>query len=224
VLQEVALPGTGADPARFLDAAVRFANERCWGTLSCSLMVRAQSPARCARAQHSDPEGSAWGARVLWLGVGNHALGPGCELQQYGAGCSAASNAGRLSCSRPGAGRHAAGRAPWSLKEPRKDAGRGRARAQVSPDVLEQHAGAVDAAVAGLRYGSVNVNVASMLGFCVPRLTWGAFPGNPVQARPRLHMLMLTSTSMLSFCVPRLTWGASPGQPCAGVAAAAPVL
>ena len=55
---------------------------------------------------------------------------------------------------------------------------------QVSPDVMEEHAGAVDAAVAALRYGSVNINVASMLGFCVPRLTWGAFPGNPVQARP----------------------------------------
>lgn len=56
--------------------------------------------------------------------------------------------------------------------------------AQVSPDVMEEHASAVDAAVAALRYGSVNINVASMLGFCVPRLTWGAFPGNPITARP----------------------------------------
>ena len=39
VLQEVALPGTGADPEKFLDAAVVYANDRCWGTLSCSLMV-----------------------------------------------------------------------------------------------------------------------------------------------------------------------------------------
>ncbi|KAK9835218.1 hypothetical protein WJX81_006473 [Elliptochloris bilobata] len=89
VLQEVALPGTGADPERFMEAAVKFANERCWGTLSCSIMV--------------------------------------------------------------------------------------------SPDVMQEHADAVDAAVAALRYGSVNVNVASMLGFCIPRLTWGAFPGNPIQ-------------------------------------------
>ena len=41
VLQEVALPGTGGDPEAFLGAAVRFANERCWGTLSCCLMVGA---------------------------------------------------------------------------------------------------------------------------------------------------------------------------------------
>lgn len=39
VLQEVALPGTGADPARFMEAAVKFANERCWGSLSCSMMA-----------------------------------------------------------------------------------------------------------------------------------------------------------------------------------------
>lgn len=40
VLQEVALPGTQGDPDAFLEAAVKFANEECWGTLSCSLMVR----------------------------------------------------------------------------------------------------------------------------------------------------------------------------------------
>ncbi len=49
---------------------------------------------------------------------------------------------------------------------------------------MAEHAGAVDAAVAALRYGSINVNVATMLGFCVPRLTWGAFPGNPLEACP----------------------------------------
>ena len=40
VLQEVALPGTYGDPEAFLEAAVRFANEDCWGTLSCALMVQ----------------------------------------------------------------------------------------------------------------------------------------------------------------------------------------
>ena len=40
VLQEVALPGTYGDPDAFLEAAVRFANEDCWGTLSCAMMVR----------------------------------------------------------------------------------------------------------------------------------------------------------------------------------------
>ncbi len=39
VLQEVALPGTQGDPEAFLEAAVKFANEECWGTLSCALMV-----------------------------------------------------------------------------------------------------------------------------------------------------------------------------------------
>ena len=43
VLQEVALPGTYADPEAFLEAAVRFANEECWGTLSCAIMVRSRS-------------------------------------------------------------------------------------------------------------------------------------------------------------------------------------
>ncbi|KAK9814745.1 hypothetical protein WJX72_010772 [[Myrmecia] bisecta] len=40
-LQEVCLPGTGADPAAFLEKAVAFANDKCWGTLSCSLLVPA---------------------------------------------------------------------------------------------------------------------------------------------------------------------------------------
>ena len=72
--------------------------------------------------------------------------------------------------------------------------GEERRAVQVSPDVVEEHAGAVDAAVAALRYGSVNINVASMLGFCIPRITWGAFPGNPVQARPRLRSTLVGST------------------------------
>ncbi|BDA42382.1 hypothetical protein COCOBI_03-2690 [Coccomyxa sp. Obi] len=89
VLQEVALPGTGADPETFLDAAVAYANDRCWGSLSCSLMV--------------------------------------------------------------------------------------------PPDVSAAHADAVDRAVAALRYGSININVVTILGFCVSKLTWGAYPGNTPQ-------------------------------------------
>ena len=53
---------------------------------------------------------------------------------------------------------------------------------QVPPSVSTHHADAVDKAVAALRYGSVNINVVTMLGFCVPKLTWGAFPGNTPQA------------------------------------------
>jgi hypothetical protein len=57
------------------------------------------------------------------------------------------------------------------------------ARVQVPPDVSAAHADAVESAVAALRYGSININVATMLGFCVPKLTWGAFPGNTPQVR-----------------------------------------
>ena len=52
VLQEVALPGTYGDPEAFLDAAVKFANEECWGTLSCSLMVCSSSPSQAKRQHH----------------------------------------------------------------------------------------------------------------------------------------------------------------------------
>jgi hypothetical protein len=58
--------------------------------------------------------------------------------------------------------------------------------AQVPPEVSTQHADAVDRAVAALRYGSVNINVVTMLGFCVPKLTWGAYPGNSAQVRGQL--------------------------------------
>lgn len=56
---------------------------------------------------------------------------------------------------------------------------------QVPPDVSTQHAKAVDRAVAALRYGSININVVTMLGFCVPKLTWGAYPGST----PQVHSL-----------------------------------
>jgi hypothetical protein len=39
VLQEVALPNTGTDGAAFLEKAVEFANERCWGSLGCSIII-----------------------------------------------------------------------------------------------------------------------------------------------------------------------------------------
>lgn len=35
VLQEVALPGCGGDAGRFLEAAARYANDECWGSLAC---------------------------------------------------------------------------------------------------------------------------------------------------------------------------------------------
>lgn len=39
VLQEVALPGCGGDASRFLRSAVEYANDKCWGTLSCAMFV-----------------------------------------------------------------------------------------------------------------------------------------------------------------------------------------
>lgn len=35
-----------------------------------------------------------------------------------------------------------------------------------------------DAFIAGLKYGSIAVNVSATLAFCIPSLTWGAYPGN----------------------------------------------
>jgi hypothetical protein len=40
VIQEVALDG-GADPEAFLEQAVAFANDKCWGTLACGCVARA---------------------------------------------------------------------------------------------------------------------------------------------------------------------------------------
>jgi len=39
VLQEVAVPGCREDPALFMKKAVEFANEKCWGTLSCVVVA-----------------------------------------------------------------------------------------------------------------------------------------------------------------------------------------
>ena len=57
VLQEVELRGCGGGAAAFLPAATRFANERCWGTLSCALFVH---PA--TRAAHPGEVDAALGA------------------------------------------------------------------------------------------------------------------------------------------------------------------
>jgi len=48
VLAEVALDSDG--PEGFLEAAVRFANDDCWGTLSCMLIVDEGTQKRCAQA------------------------------------------------------------------------------------------------------------------------------------------------------------------------------
>ena len=51
----------------------------------------------------------------------------------------------------------------------------------VKKQVHARHPAAVEAAIAGLRYGSVCYNVSSIMGFCITRLSWGAYPGNPAE-------------------------------------------
>lgn len=48
----------------------------------------------------------------------------------------------------------------------------------VDPRTRRAHAGAVDAAIAGLRYGCIGVNVWSGAGFLLPPVPWGAYPEN----------------------------------------------
>lgn len=50
VLQEVALDGCGGDPARFLEAATSFANDRCWGTLGCDIAIHPSAQKQCDHA------------------------------------------------------------------------------------------------------------------------------------------------------------------------------
>lgn len=143
MLQEVALPGAElADPGAFLPAAVQFANDRCWGNLSCSLFV---SPQVCGRV--------LLGAQPAWI------------IDPMHAQCLD--------------GWH---RSDTDAMQPRSvcgiAVGGSSARSAVSLQVQAQHQEAFEEAVAGLRYGCVCVNVTSMMGFCIARLPWGAFPGN----------------------------------------------
>jgi aldehyde dehydrogenase (NAD(P)+) len=48
----------------------------------------------------------------------------------------------------------------------------------VDPATKRRHARAVDDAIAELRYGCVGVNIWSGVGFLLPVLPWGAYPGN----------------------------------------------
>jgi aldehyde dehydrogenase (NAD(P)+) len=54
----------------------------------------------------------------------------------------------------------------------------------VDATAMSEHRRDVDEAVATLRYGCVGVNVWSGVGFLLPALPWGAYPGNtPEQVR-----------------------------------------
>lgn len=58
VMQEVAVPGTGADAAAFLREAVALANDRCDGTLSCAIFIPPQARAPASLNLLSDLENS----------------------------------------------------------------------------------------------------------------------------------------------------------------------
>lgn len=85
VLQEVALPGCNGEASTFLNEAVKFANEKCWGSLSCSLIIH--------------------------------------------------------------------------------------------PDTRHQHKEAYFQAISKLKYGSIMVNLPTLLGFAITKLGWGAWGG-----------------------------------------------
>lgn len=64
----------------------------------------------------------------------------------------------------------------------------------IHPHTQQEHAGAFDAAMAGLRYGSISVNCTATAAFSVTSLPWGAFPGEQVApgggARPASLLLV----------------------------------
>ena len=52
----------------------------------------------------------------------------------------------------------------------------------VHPEVERAHPQLIDKSVAGLPYGSVVVNAAGFLGYTVEQATWGAYPGEKLEA------------------------------------------
>ncbi len=54
----------------------------------------------------------------------------------------------------------------------------------VDPVTQKTNATAVDTAIADLRYGSVNVNLPTILGYAVMKMAWGGFPGSTPQVMP----------------------------------------
>ena len=53
----------------------------------------------------------------------------------------------------------------------------------VDPVTQKTNATAVDTAIADLRYGSVNVNLPTILGYAVMKMAWGGFPGSTPQVK-----------------------------------------
>lgn len=83
VLQEVAFPGCGGGAGAFLDAVVPYCNDKCWGTLSCAMIIHPSSQVQWVFLGGV----VAWGAgpevwRLCWYKA--WPLGP-CEAGLHGA-------------------------------------------------------------------------------------------------------------------------------------------
>ena len=63
----------------------------------------------------------------------------------------------------------------------------------VDPKTQSSNASAVDKAIADLRYGSVNVNLPSILGYAIMKLAWGGFPGAKPQVCTSLQLVSAAS-------------------------------
>ncbi|CAD7697596.1 unnamed protein product [Ostreobium quekettii] len=94
VLQEVCLPDCGKDIDKFCTEAVSFANDRCWGTLSCSMMVHPGTQRDSQHVVDRALEGLKYGTIVVngpaYTGFGVMPLTwgayPGNTLESIGSG------------------------------------------------------------------------------------------------------------------------------------------
>ena len=57
----------------------------------------------------------------------------------------------------------------------------------VDPVTQKANQSAVDTAIADLRYGSVNINLPTVLGYAVMKMAWGGFPGATPQVVPMIY-------------------------------------
>lgn len=67
----------------------------------------------------------------------------------------------------------------------------------VPPHVQKAHPEAVESAVADLQYGTVAVNAPSFVGFAVPQLAWGAYPGRQAHVSQQASACMPTSATAI---------------------------
>ncbi len=94
VLQEVSLSDTQNNPASFLEKAVKFANEKCWGTLSCVVIAHPATQKAIKKEFEAAIEGLKYGTICinvpgsLGFGITKLAWGgwPGATADSIGSG------------------------------------------------------------------------------------------------------------------------------------------